>query len=62
MIRPYIFESHVNHHHKFEKWYRNAIVAKPATKHYNISHATFPVYQRRIIYQPYDQDMEVRLN
>jgi hypothetical protein len=27
------------YHHKFEKWYRNAV---PPSKHYYRSHATFP--------------------
>jgi hypothetical protein len=30
------------YHHKFEKWYRNAVVTKQPSEHYYLSHATFP--------------------
>jgi hypothetical protein len=37
------------YHHKFEKWYRNAVVTKQPSEHYYLSHATFPFPPNRFL-------------
>jgi hypothetical protein len=38
-----------SYHHKFEKWYRNAIATKQPSEHYYLSHATFPFSVNRFL-------------
>jgi hypothetical protein len=37
------------YHHKFEKWYRNAVFTKQPSEHYYLSHATFPFSRDRFL-------------
>jgi hypothetical protein len=37
------------YHHKFEKWYRNAVVTKQPSEHYYLTHAAFPFPRDRFL-------------
>jgi hypothetical protein len=39
------------YHHKFPKWYRNAVVTKQPSEHNYLSHATFPFPRHRFLRQ-----------